>query len=109
MKRKTSQKTRLSCQTYLVVRSSRQGETIFHSCGTRGRELDRLTQSNLDGREGTAVLGTQRGRSRRLPAPPTPRATEVASRRSLIFLLTFLLFRYLEKKPPRLLPINKKA
>ena len=48
--------------------------------GTRGRELDRLTQSNLDGREGTAVLGTQRGRSRRLPAPPTPRATEVASR-----------------------------
>ena len=31
MKRKTSQKTRLSCQTYLVVRSSRQGETIFRS------------------------------------------------------------------------------
>ena len=32
MKRKTSQKTRLSCQTDLVVRSSRQGETIFCSC-----------------------------------------------------------------------------
>ena len=31
MKRKTSQKTRLSCQTDLVVRSSRQGETIFRS------------------------------------------------------------------------------
>ena len=41
------------------------------------RSVDRLIQNNLDGREGTAVLGTKRGRSRRLPTPPTPR--EVAS------------------------------
>ena len=36
-----------------------------------------MIQNNLDGREGTAVLGTKRGRSRRLPTPPAPR--EVAS------------------------------
>jgi len=36
-----------------------------------------LIQSNLDGREWTAMLGTKRGRSRRLPTPPAPR--EVAS------------------------------
>ena len=32
-----------------------------------------MIQNNLDGREGTAMLGTKRGRSRRLPTPPTPR------------------------------------
>ena len=37
------------------------------------RSVDRLIQNNLDGREGTAMLGTKRGRSRRLPTPPTPR------------------------------------
>ena len=37
------------------------------------RSVDRLIQSNLGGREGTAMLGTKRGRSRRLPTPPAPR------------------------------------
>ena len=37
------------------------------------RSVDRLIQNNLDGREGTAMLGTKRGRSRRLPTPPAPR------------------------------------
>ena len=32
-----------------------------------------MIQNNLGGREGTAMLGTKRGRSRRLPTPPTPR------------------------------------
>ena len=31
-----------------------------------------MIQNNLDGREGTAMLGTKRGRSRRLPTPPAP-------------------------------------
>ena len=38
--------------------------------GERGkRSVDRLIQNNLGGREGTAMLGTKRGRSRRLPTP----------------------------------------
>ena len=37
------------------------------------RLIDRLIQKNLDGREGTAMLGTKRGRSRRLSTPPAPR------------------------------------
>ena len=42
--------------------------------GERGkRSVDRLIQNNLGGREGTAVLGTKRGRSRRvMPTPPAP-------------------------------------
>ena len=36
------------------------------------RSVDRLIQNNLDGCEGTAMLGTKRGRSRRLPTPPAP-------------------------------------
>ena len=43
------------------------------------RSVDRLIQNNLDGREGTAMLGTKRGRSRRLPTPPTPTPREVVS------------------------------
>ena len=31
-----------------------------------------MIQNNLDGREGTAMLGTKRGRSRRLPTPHAP-------------------------------------
>ena len=52
----------------LIIGEERSGER------ERGkRSVDRLIQSNLDGREGTAVLGTKRGRSRRLPTPPAPR------------------------------------
>ena len=40
--------------------------------GERGvREIRSVEQP--DGREGTAMLGTKRGRSRRLPTPPAPR------------------------------------
>ena len=45
------------------------------------RSVDRLIQNNLDGLlEGTAMLGTKRGRSLRLPTPPTTR--EVVSHHS---------------------------
>ena len=37
------------------------------------RTVDQLIQSNLGGCEGTTMLRTKRGRSRRLPTPPTPR------------------------------------
>ena len=33
------------------------------------RSVDQQIQSNLDGREGTEMLGTKRGRSRKLPIP----------------------------------------
>ena len=33
------------------------------------RSVDRLIKNNLGGREGTEMLGTKRGRSRRLPTP----------------------------------------
>ena len=46
------------------------------------RPVDRLIQNNLDGREGAAMLGTKRGRSRRLPIPPAPREV-VSSQPSL--------------------------
>ena len=56
----------------LIIGGDRERE------GERGkRSVDRLIQNNLGGREGTAMLGTKRGCSRRLPTPPTPR--EVAS------------------------------
>ena len=56
----------------LIIGGGRERE------GGRGkRSVDRSIQNNLGGREGTAMLGTKRGRSRRLPALPTPR--EVAS------------------------------
>ena len=38
-----------------------------------------MIQNNLGGREETAMLGTKRGRSRRLPTPTPPRPKEVAS------------------------------
>ena len=57
---------------------------IIGEVGTREREREglkvgrsersRTQQSNLGGREGTAVLGSTRGgRSRRLPTPPAAR------------------------------------
>ena len=52
----------------LIIGEGREGE--------RGgkRSIDRLIQNNLGGREGTAVLGTKGGRSRRLLTPTHTKA-----------------------------------
>ena len=82
----------------LIIGGDRERE------GERGkRPVDRLIQKNLGGREGTAVLGTKRGCSRRLPTPPTPR--EVASLRFGFGVVGFSSFFNKSSKGKRKAPI----
>ena len=53
------------------------GDRGIEERGVRGRWID-LIQTNLGGREGTAVLGTKRGRSLRLPSLPSSENSYVA-------------------------------
>ena len=63
----------------LIIGEGRERHHMWRGERAAKRSVDRLIQNNLDGHEGTAMLGTKRGRSRRLPTPPTPTPREVVS------------------------------